>query len=57
MSEATRGWIYRAATALGAVGVAFGLLTESKAASIVSLLVVLTNGLATRNTSTIKKEG
>lgn len=56
MSEATRGWIYRVATALGAVGVAFGLVTESKAAAIVSLLVVLTNGLATNNT-TIKKAG
>lgn len=52
MTEATRAWIYRCTVALGAVGVAFGVITESKAGAISAFVLVAVSGLAAKNTST-----
>lgn len=53
MSEATRGWIYRALTALAPLAVAYGVVDEQKAALwLAAGLSLLGFGLASKNTST-----
>jgi hypothetical protein len=56
VTEPTRAWIYRVALAVGALLVAYGLISEAEAAQWALLLAALlglgTDALATRHTST-----
>lgn len=51
MSESTRGWIYRVATALGALAIFYGAATEAEVALWIGLVTTtLGSGLASVNT-------
>lgn len=53
MKESTRAWIYRILTPLSALGIAYGVVDDQKAALWVAFgTAVFSGGLAIKNTST-----
>lgn len=54
MSEATRAWIYRFATALLVVAAVYGFVNEEQATAIGNAVGALVGLLASVNTSTAK---
>ena len=56
MSEPIRGWIYRSATAIGALVIFYGIASADEVAVWMGVVTAVSNGLASTKT-TIRRGG